>query len=179
MARKLIGDKIVRDVAYRLICRNGNTTTLDIKNELRDRGYWAQQGEVSSLMNEIYDKEGWDFTTNGMHRIYFIINDVGPHDDEDDDEDDGDPWWDIEEDDDQVSLQGGGGIAGDDVSQGGDDVSDGVVLDGKVSGRWECYNGKDTRKEYMDGSMSRSRARWEYHKIVGMPYNIVRARRVE
>lgn len=60
----------VFDVASDLIEQNGSTTTLDIKTELRNRGFFAKQADVSELMIEVCQEEGYTFTFNGVHRVY-------------------------------------------------------------------------------------------------------------
>jgi hypothetical protein len=62
----------VYDVALDLIEENGSTTTLDVKNELRTRGFFAKQADVSEFMLEVAAEEKWDFTYNGVHRVYTI-----------------------------------------------------------------------------------------------------------
>lgn len=62
----------VIDVATEL-AKSGEITTLEVKNELRSRGYFVSQSEVSTLMNEMYEdpnQNGWSFTANGNHRVY-------------------------------------------------------------------------------------------------------------
>lgn len=70
MAKKVTTKADVFDVASDLIEQNGSTTTLDIKKEMRNRGFFALQADVSSLMIDICDEEDWSFTFNGVHRVY-------------------------------------------------------------------------------------------------------------
>ncbi|MCK9576368.1 MAG: hypothetical protein M0R51_10645, partial [Clostridia bacterium] len=60
----------VFDVASDLIETNGSTTTLDIKNELRVRGFFAKQADVSDLMIQVCAEENYSFSYNGVHRVY-------------------------------------------------------------------------------------------------------------
>lgn len=60
----------VFDVASDLIEANGSTTTLDIKKECRDRGFFALQADVSDLMQQVCNEENWNFSYNGVHRVY-------------------------------------------------------------------------------------------------------------
>lgn len=62
----------VFDVVTDLIEENGSTTTLDIKNELRERGFFAKQADVSEFMQQIADSEDIEFNFNGVHRVYTI-----------------------------------------------------------------------------------------------------------
>lgn len=60
----------VFDVASDLIEQNGSATTLEIKNELRHRGFFALQADVSQFMMDVCIEENWVFTVNGNHRVY-------------------------------------------------------------------------------------------------------------
>lgn len=62
----------VYDTAMDLIEDNGTTSTLEVKMELRNRGFFAKQADVSEFMLEIADEEKWSFTYNGVHRVYTI-----------------------------------------------------------------------------------------------------------
>lgn len=60
----------VRDQALKLINEKGSTTTLEIKNSLRDKGFTVFQSDVSSWMEEIASKETLAYTFNGQYRTY-------------------------------------------------------------------------------------------------------------
>jgi hypothetical protein len=60
----------VRDVAMGLMAAHGATTTLEVKNQLRNRGYWALQRDVSRLMRVLADAEGWIILSTGRFRVY-------------------------------------------------------------------------------------------------------------
>jgi hypothetical protein len=68
--KKTLTKADVFDVASDLIEANGSTTTLDIKKELRNRGFFALQADVSDYMVQVCSEEDWDFTFNGAHRVY-------------------------------------------------------------------------------------------------------------
>jgi len=57
-------------VASDLIATNGSTTTLDVKNELRNQGFFAEQAEVSAALAQL----DFSFTHNGSFRIYTAKN---------------------------------------------------------------------------------------------------------
>jgi len=67
---KNLTDQAVIDVAKDLISKNGSTTTLDIKNELRDQGYFATQNQVSTMMFNNFQSAGLEFSIAGGHREY-------------------------------------------------------------------------------------------------------------
>lgn len=61
----------VEGVADELLAANGQTTTLDIKNRLRDEGFWAVQYDVANSMYLLWEARGWHWTFNGTYRIYY------------------------------------------------------------------------------------------------------------
>lgn len=65
----------VKKTAVKLMNDNGETTNLDIKNELRTEGYNAKQKAVSDFMIELASEENWEHTNNGNHRTYTIGDD--------------------------------------------------------------------------------------------------------
>ena len=67
-------DDAVRDAAKDLVTRNGKTTTLEIKQELRKKGYFAVQDDVSAIMDNEYSNIGMDFVVQSGHRVYSFIN---------------------------------------------------------------------------------------------------------
>lgn len=60
----------VIDAAKELINDNGHTTNLEIKEVLRDMGYFATQAKVSEIMNEHFDDEGMTFDFVSPYRVY-------------------------------------------------------------------------------------------------------------
>lgn len=75
--RKSITKDAVKEAAEDLIKQNGETTTLDVKNSLRNSGYFAKQDEVSQIMLEIGTEESWQINNNGIYRIYSFDQNVG------------------------------------------------------------------------------------------------------
>ena len=62
----------VRAAAILDASTTGTTTTLDVKRELRDRGYWAVQSDVSFLMEQIASASGWPWWDLGGFRLYAV-----------------------------------------------------------------------------------------------------------
>ena len=60
----------VREAAHLLMRTHGATTTLEVKNMLRNQGFWALQREISVLMAGLAQHEGWQFHDTGRFRIY-------------------------------------------------------------------------------------------------------------
>ena len=68
--RKKLDPLAIRFIATALILANGSTTTLDVKNSLRRRGYEARQEDVSQWLLVICFWESWAVKDNGKHRVY-------------------------------------------------------------------------------------------------------------
>ena len=64
----------VRLAATTLILAEGSTTTLDVKNHLRNRGYQAYQAEVSNWLFAVARQEKWAVNDNGHYRVYYFPN---------------------------------------------------------------------------------------------------------
>lgn len=64
----------VRMAATTLIMAEGSTTTLDVKNHLRNRGYLAYQSDVSTRLFEVAQQENWAINDNGTFRVYYFPN---------------------------------------------------------------------------------------------------------
>lgn len=48
------------------------TTTLDVKNFLRERGYWVVQQDVSEVMDMLYSSGILKYLDNGTYRNYYF-----------------------------------------------------------------------------------------------------------
>ncbi len=68
--RKQLDPLTVRFVATSLILATGSTTTLAVKNALRQRGYEASEDDVSQWLLVISLWENWTFTDNGPYRVF-------------------------------------------------------------------------------------------------------------
>ena len=67
---KTLTQEAVKEAAEDLIEAFGTTTTLDVKNKLRQQGYQAMQADVSRLMDTVTAEERWQFNHNGRYRVY-------------------------------------------------------------------------------------------------------------
>jgi DNA gyrase/topoisomerase IV subunit B len=61
----------VKQVFFDLLEENEETTSLDVKNKLREMGFWATQERVTGFMREISVEENINFDFNGVYRTYF------------------------------------------------------------------------------------------------------------
>jgi len=92
---KTLDQSIVKDIATDLIKANGETTTLDIKREARNRDFWAKQDDVSAMVSGLVSTGNLEVNDdNGNYRTYVtptVATDDDIHDSTnllDDDDDD-------------------------------------------------------------------------------------------
>lgn len=72
---KNLTKRSVKNVFELLVEAKGETTTLEIKLQLRDLGFKATQQEVSDFMDEIYrEEDDVEFSDNGTFRTYTIVS---------------------------------------------------------------------------------------------------------
>ena len=71
----------VRLVAEQLMESNGTTTTLEVKNQLRNQGFWAYQANISAMMDELACLLGWQYEYCGRFRRYFKAKTAGEQQD--------------------------------------------------------------------------------------------------
>jgi len=57
-----------------LLDKNGQTTSLEVKEELRTRGFWATQAIVGVALQEIAEDEDIPFDFNGIYRTYHKLS---------------------------------------------------------------------------------------------------------
>ncbi|MEH0158631.1 hypothetical protein V6R21_31610 [Limibacter armeniacum] len=73
---KRIDLDIVRRATEELLLDNMYTTTLDVKNYLREKGFFALQADVSDMMDELYHLGFLWFEFTGAFRIYLFAEEV-------------------------------------------------------------------------------------------------------
>jgi hypothetical protein len=86
----------VEQVFSELLAKNGQVTSLEVKEELRTRGFWATQAIVGPEVRAIAARLGIQHTDNGMYWTYFssttstpaAVNPTDSDGDEEEDEDD-------------------------------------------------------------------------------------------
>ncbi|MCU0447793.1 MAG: WGR domain-containing protein [Microscillaceae bacterium] len=67
---KALDKTAVLIAAEDLMSKFGSTTTLDVKNRLRNNGYMAAQAEVSQWMDVLAREENWAFSQKNNFRVY-------------------------------------------------------------------------------------------------------------
>ena len=96
---KQLSELALQSVMDLLIHVNGKTTTLEIKNELRQLGFYAEQAQVKAMVDDIFDNAspsyersqapgGYFEYTFGPGRSALLGHATNVDDDEDEDEDD-------------------------------------------------------------------------------------------
>lgn len=65
-----ISKAVVLVVAKELLEENTTTTTLEVKQELRKRGFDARQSDTSNMMAQLGIEENWDVDSSGLYKIY-------------------------------------------------------------------------------------------------------------
>lgn len=68
--------EIVCQITEALMLTHGTTTTLEVKKELREQGFFAVQAEVSALMESLTEERNWKFWSNGRYRVYSFAEDT-------------------------------------------------------------------------------------------------------
>jgi hypothetical protein len=70
----------IEEVMKQLISEDGETTTLQVKLELRSKGFWVSQNEVSDACNEIYrsNQTTYSLRIDYDHRIYSFLTIATP-----------------------------------------------------------------------------------------------------
>lgn len=71
----LITKQDVRNVFHDLLTKMQRVTSLDVKNDLRAKGFTAFQTDVSQYMIQIADEDGIIFDDNGTYRTYYFAAD--------------------------------------------------------------------------------------------------------
>ena len=97
---KQLSELALQSVMDLLIHVNGKTTTLEIKNELRQLGFYAEQAQVKAMVDDIFDNATPSYERSQAPGGYFeytfgagrsaLLGHATNVDDEDDDEDDDD-----------------------------------------------------------------------------------------
>lgn len=66
-----VDDTQIIDTFKNQILQNGETTTLDVKNELRAQGFWVTQMQVSGVVSQFADQSmEFDWDVSNGHRVY-------------------------------------------------------------------------------------------------------------
>lgn len=65
----------IQTIAEKLMTDHLQTTTLDVKNQLRKEGFHAEQNEVSRWMLQLATWQNWAMANQGNHRVYRFRDD--------------------------------------------------------------------------------------------------------
>lgn len=67
----------IEDVFSELLAKNSHATSLEVKEELRTRGFWATQALVGPAVQDVANQLGAPFTNNGRFNTYQPIASAG------------------------------------------------------------------------------------------------------
>lgn len=67
---KILEKKDVQEVFERLLNQNGKVTSKEVKDELREMGFWAIQAQVASFIRQNHEDWGTIVNYNGQYNIY-------------------------------------------------------------------------------------------------------------
>jgi len=195
--KKQLTTKDVKNVAVLLMKMNGNTTTLEVKTELRENNYFATQEDVSEAMMELSEDLSWYFHDNGTFRTYFLTNAdlevfLSELDEDEDDELDDNNLDDLDLDDDcddddcdcnkkgklkvnyysqPTATQSNVTYTNDyHIKRDGTKIS---TIDPKNVRKhdWRVSSPLTTKILYFDGNLSRDEVRYAFYKICGLQKN--------
>lgn len=69
---KKITPSVVCLAATTLILAEGSTSSLIVKQFLRNRGYFARQADISAWLFDVAQQQGWAINDNGLFRVYYF-----------------------------------------------------------------------------------------------------------
>ncbi|WP_420150427.1 hypothetical protein [Spirosoma sp.] len=69
---KQITPSMVCLAATTLILAEGSTSSLIVKQFLRNRGYKARQADVSTWLFDVAQQQGWAINDNGIFKVYYF-----------------------------------------------------------------------------------------------------------
>ncbi len=146
---KTLNKTAVLIAAVDLFLSNSQTTTLDVKNKLRADGYNAKQAEVSQHMKDLKAEEGWTSSDGGGFQIYY------------------------------PATHGTGATSTATVGSATKVGKGAVVLTKSVSGCWEMNSVTNSAIVFVDGSVTREKARTAYmNQVPGTAWADTRGRKV-
>lgn len=147
----------VKRVFERKLDNHDFTTSLDVKQALRDEGYWATQEKVTGFMREICaEDQTIDFDFNGVYREYFRIAPSTS----------------------TTNLQSNTS-APKTVAQFPPDDREPISLADVENGDWEVTGNNSYGTEFYKGILTPGVAKYEYSKRAGIPFTDVRVKRIQ
>lgn len=152
----------IEEVFNELIDENGETTSNDVKKELRNRGFWATQAIVGPALREIADEQGNDWDFNGVYRTYTAPGtNMSPTP--------ANPF---------AGLVPANAVSSSTPKKRNPaSPQDREPIDTPVSGDWECSD-LGSNPVFFKGTLTPTQARYAYSLSEGTPYVNVRSIRV-
>lgn len=134
-----------------LLVSNGQATSLEVKNALRQKGFWATQAVVGSTMQDLAEEHGVRSSFNGNYLVYSLTANpaaMAP------------------------------ASTPQPVKRAPLDPADRVPLTSAVPGDWAVYDASDPSKVlYFKGTMTEGQAKYSFSSEMGTQYVNARAKR--
>lgn len=89
----------IKDAFLKLINENGETSTKEVKDYLRNQGFWVFQSTVKDFIDANFEELGTERTHNGKYNVYTLSQE---DDNDEDDEYDDTFVYDDDDDDDVI-----------------------------------------------------------------------------
>lgn len=67
---KTVTNQDIKDAFFLLIEEEGSTSNMEVKEYLRDQGFWVFQQTVRDFIDDNYQSMGLERTNNGRYNIY-------------------------------------------------------------------------------------------------------------
>lgn len=155
---KTLSREDIEDAFDSLLQSKSTVTSLSVKKELRERGFWATQNEVGAAVREIAGANGYDWDFNGVFRTYYkpgTMQSTSP------------------------SYQSVGTIKSAPSPKAPPaSPADREPIDSPSLGDWEVSDVNDpTTKLYFKGMLTAAQARYAYSLKTNVEYVDVRSRR--
>jgi hypothetical protein len=148
----------VESVMNDLLNKNGQTTSLEVKEELRNRGFWATQAVVGTTLQEIAEDNDVPFDFNGVYRTYYQPGtQMSPTP--------------------ATAPATSVAPAAPPVRQPVNPQDRDPLATAEV-GAWQCTTADGSNPLYFKSTLSAEQARYSYHLVTGEAYVNVRSKRV-
>lgn len=155
---QLLTKRDIEDAFEYLLKRDSQTTSLDVKKELRSRGFWATQNEVGIALRDIADANGIDWDYNGVFRTYRQADTMSPT---------------------QLGSQSVANVNASPAAKTPPvNSADRNPIDNPSLGDWVAYDANDpSHRLYFKGKLTATQARYAFSLQTGIDYITVRNRR--
>lgn len=145
----------IEDTFNELIEANGQTTSKEVKDKLRNQGFWSTQAIVGAALRDIALAAGNDWDFNGVYRTYYEPNtqmsptSASPN---------------------LISVK---------QKKQPLDPQDREPVDQPETGDWRCSDVNSSGQLYFESKLTAPQARYAYSLVTGVNYVDIRSTRVQ